>query len=86
MVRLQFLLPRGWRLVANWDSVGPVLAPRSGDDLLEGTLAAAPDYRFYDGSAGGASYTVAVRGVRAFTDSALVDLVSASLRLGAGAA
>ena len=83
LVRLAFLLPPGWRLVANWDSVGPVLAPRSGDDLLEGTLAAAPDYRFYDGSAGGASYTVAVRGVRAFTDSALVDLVSASLRLGA---
>lgn len=85
VVRLQFLLPRGWRLVANWDSVGPVLAPRSGDDLLQGTVAAAPDYRVYDGSTGGTDYTVAVRGSRAFTDSALVDLVSASLRLGAAA-
>ena len=85
VVRLQFLLPRGWRLVANWDSVGPALAPRSGDDLLGGALAAAPDYRLYDGSAGSADYTVAVRGSRAFTDSALVDLVSASLRLGAAA-
>jgi predicted metalloprotease with PDZ domain len=83
LVRLAFLLPAGWRLVANWDSVGPVLAPRSGDDLLEGTVAAAPDYRLYDGSAGGTAYTVAVRGSRAFTDSALVDLVSAGLRLGA---
>jgi len=85
LVRLVFFLPPGWRLVANWDSTGPVLAPRSGEDLLQGTLAAASDYRFYDGSAGEAAYTVAVRGSRAFTDSALVDLVSASLRLGAAA-
>jgi predicted metalloprotease with PDZ domain len=83
LVRLVFLLPPGWRLVANWDSTGPALAPRSGDDLLQGTLAAASDYRFYDGNAGEAAYTVAVRGSRAFTDSALVDLVAASLRLGA---
>ena len=85
VVRLQFLLPPRWHLVANWDSVGPVLAPRSGDDLLEGTVAAAADYRFYDGSTGGTEYTIAVRGSRAFTDSALVDLVSASLRFGAAA-
>lgn len=85
VVRLQFLLPPRWRLVASWDSLGPVLAPRSGDDLLGGAVAAAADYRLYDGSTGGTGYTVAVRGTRAFTDSALVDLVSASLRLGAEA-
>jgi predicted metalloprotease with PDZ domain len=85
VVRLRFLLPTGWRLVANWDSAGPVLAPRSGDDLLEGVVAAAADYRFHTGTAGGAHYTVAVRGTRAFTDSALVDLVAESLRRGAEA-
>jgi predicted metalloprotease with PDZ domain len=85
VVRLVFLLPPGWQLVANWDSVGYALAPRSGDDLLEGALAAAADYRFHSGTAGGAHYLVAVRGTRAFTDSALVDLVTESLRRGAEA-
>ncbi len=85
VVRLAFLLPTGWHLVANWDSAGPVLAPRSGEDLLESAVAAAADYRVHTGTAGGAEYTVAVRGRRAFTDSALVDLVAESLRRGAAA-
>jgi predicted metalloprotease with PDZ domain len=85
VVRLAFLLPSGWHLVANWDSAGPVLAPRSGEDLLEGAVAAAADYRVHTGTAGGAEYTVAVRGRRAFTDSALVELIAESLRRGAAA-
>jgi predicted metalloprotease with PDZ domain len=85
IVRVAFLLPAGWRLISNWDSVGGELEPRSGDDLLDAVVAAAPDYRFYRGTAGGTRYTVAIRGVRAFTDSMLVDLVTASLRLGARA-
>jgi len=85
VVRLVFLLPPGWRLVANWDSLGSVLEPRSSEELMEGAVAAAADYRFHAGAAGGAHYTVAVRGARAFTDSALVDLVSESLRRGAEA-
>lgn len=85
VVRLVFLLPPGWHLVANWDSAGAVLAPRSGEDLLEGAVAAAADYRVHTGTAGGAEYTVAVRGRRAFTDSALVELVAESLRRGAAA-
>ena len=84
-VRVAFLLPAGWHLVSNWDSVGAELEPRSGDELLDAAVAAAPDYRFYRGTAGGARYTVAVRGVRAFSDSMLVDLVAASLRAGARA-
>jgi predicted metalloprotease with PDZ domain len=85
VVRVVFLLPSGWRLVASWDSAGSVLAPRSGEDLLEGAVAAAADYRVHTGAAGGAEYTVAVRGRRAFTDSALVELIAESLRRGAAA-
>jgi len=82
IVRLAFILPSGWRLIANWDSVGRELRPRSGDDLLAGALAAAPDYRVYSGSVGPSTYGVAVRGRRAFTDSSLVDLIGESLRRG----
>ncbi len=82
-VRVAFLLPPGWRLVSNWDSSGSVLVPRSGDELLESAVAAAADYRVHQDTAGGVRLTVAVRGTRAFTDSALIDLIAASLRFGA---
>jgi predicted metalloprotease with PDZ domain len=85
LVRVRFVLPDGWRLITNWDSAGSELRPRSGDDLMESALAAAADYRTYSGAVGSGAYTVAVRGQRAFPDSALVDLVAASLRLGAAA-
>jgi len=85
VLRVVFILPSGWRLVANWDSAGRDLLPRSGEDLLGGTLAAAPDYRVYSGAVGQSAFNVAVRGRRAFTDSALVDLIGGSLRLGAAA-
>lgn len=85
VVRVAFLLPRGWRLIAPWDSADGALAPRSPDDLLDNALAAAPDYRLYTGTVGRAGYTVAIRGRRAFPDSILVDLVAAALRRGAEA-
>jgi len=85
VVRVVFLLPPRWRLVADWDTIGEALAPRSADDLLENAVAAAPDYRYHTGTAGGAEYVVAVRGHRAFTDSALVEVVRQSLERGARA-
>ncbi len=84
-VRVVFLLPPRWQLVSDWDSVDGALAPRSAQDLLENAVAAAPDYRFHAGTAGGASVVVAIRGHRAFTDSALVEVITESLRRGAAA-
>ena len=85
LVRVRFVLLDGWRLITSWDSTGGEFRPRSGDDLMEGALAAAADFRTYSGAVDSAAYTVAVRGRRAFPDSALVDLVAASLRRGAAA-
>jgi len=85
LIRVRFILPEGWRLIANWDSAGPVLLPRSGDDFTDATIAAAADYRFYRGHVGDATYTVAVRGQRAFSDSALAELVGQALARGAAA-
>jgi predicted metalloprotease with PDZ domain len=84
-VRVRFVLPDGWRLITSWDSAGGEFQPRSGDDLMEGALAAAADYRTYSGAVDSGAYTVAVRGQRAFPDSALVDLIAASLRHGTAA-
>jgi len=80
LVRVRFALPEDWTVVAAWDSTDAGFAPRSGDDLLSGILAAGSDYRTYPGVAGGLRFRVAVRGRRGFTDSALVDLVASSLR------
>ena len=85
LVRVRFALPEGWRLITNWDTAGAEYRPRSGDDLLEGALAAAADYRVYANRAAMAAFTVAVRGRRAFPDSVLVDVIAASLRYGAAA-
>lgn len=84
-VRVRFALPEGWRLITSWDSAGGEFQPRSGDDLMEGALAAAADYRTYSGTVDSGAYTVAVRGQRAFPDSALVDLIAASLQHGTAA-
>lgn len=80
LVRVHVALPAGWRLVTDWEHAGVEYRPRSGDDLLEGVVAAAPDYRVFTGAVDSGAYTVAVRGRRAFADSALVNLVVASLR------
>lgn len=85
LIRVHFVLPEGWRLVANWDSSGPGFRPRSGDDFTDATIAAAADYRLYFGRVGDATYTVAIRGQRAFSDSALAELVSQALTRGAEA-
>jgi len=82
-IRVVFILPPAWTLVSAWDSAGPALAPRSGDDLLDGTLAAAGDYRTYADTAGGARFALAIRGTRGFSDSALLDVVAEGLRRGA---
>ena len=79
LIRVRFILPDGWRLVTNWDSAGPVLCPRSGDDLTDAAIAAAADYRLYPGRVGDATYSVAVRGRRGFSDSALAELVGQAL-------
>jgi len=85
VIRVRFVLPEGWRLVANWDSAGPELRPRSGDDFTDATIAAAADYRLYRGRVGDATYTLAVRGQRGFSDSALAELVGQALARGAEA-
>jgi len=85
VIRVRFVLPEGWRLVANWDSAGPELRPRSGDDFTDATIAAAADYRLYRGRVGDATYTLAVRGQRGFSDSALAELVGQALTRGAEA-
>ena len=85
LIRVRFVLPEGWRLVSNWDSVGPELRPRSGTDFTDATLAAAADYRFYGGHVGAATYTLAVRGQRGFSDSSLAELVGQALTRGAAA-
>jgi predicted metalloprotease with PDZ domain len=79
LIRLHFVLPTTWQLVSTWDSAGPELLPRSGDDLTDATIAAAADYRFYRGRVGAATYTLAVRGRRGFSDSALAELVEQAL-------
>jgi predicted metalloprotease with PDZ domain len=83
LLRVRFVLPEGWRLVSNWDSAGPELRPLSGDDFTDATIAAAADYRLYGGRVGDATYTVAVRGQRGFSDSALAELVGQALARGA---
>jgi predicted metalloprotease with PDZ domain len=79
VTRVSFVLPEGWRLVANWDSAGPEFRPRSGEDFTDATIAAAADYRLYRGRVGDATYSVAVRGRRGFSDSALAELVGQAL-------
>jgi predicted metalloprotease with PDZ domain len=84
LIRVRFVLPDGWRLVSVWDSSGQDLRPRSGDDLTEATIAAAADFRLYRGRVGDAAYTLAIRGQRGFSDSALAALVRQALTRSAG--
>jgi predicted metalloprotease with PDZ domain len=84
-LRLHVLAPPGWQVVTGFAREGATLVPENGDELLGTTLAAAPDFRVYRDSAGGAPVTIAIRGRRYFTDSLLGAVVIASLRKGAQA-
>lgn len=83
VVSVRVAAPAGWRVVAGWPGGRGAFQPASGDDLLGATLAAAPDYRTYEGRVGDAAWRVGVRGHRYFTDSALTATVVASLSRGA---
>ncbi len=71
--------PPGWHVVTSWGVDRDVFVPDGGDALLGATLAAAPDFRVYRDTAGGAAFVLAVRGRRHFSDSALLGVVAAGL-------
>ncbi len=85
LVWVHVVAPPGWRVVTSWGVDEQVFAPSGPDALLGGTIAAAPDYRVYHDSAGGASFVLAIRGGRHFADSMLEHVIAGSLR-GAAAA
>ena len=82
-VTVRMTAPPGWRVVSGWPDDDAGLHPGGGDELLGGTLAAAADFRLYEGAVGTARWRVAVRGRRYFADSTLVRAVDAGLASGA---
>ncbi len=85
LVSVHFVSPAGWHVVTSWGVDDEVFTPASGEALLGATIAAAPDFRLFRGSAGGAAFVVAIRGQRHFDDSALVGVVAAGLEHAAAA-
>ncbi len=85
LVWVHVAAPTGWRVVTGWGVGDQVFVPAGPDDLLGSTLAAAPDYRVYRDTAGGASFALAIRGARHFSDTALERVVATSLRAAAAA-
>ena len=83
VIVVHVLAPPGWRTIAGWSTRGDDFFPADGDDLLGATLAAASDFRYYRGSVGRATWQLAIRGTRYFTDSALTSAIAASLGRGA---
>jgi predicted metalloprotease with PDZ domain len=83
VVSVRVSAPAGWRVVAGWPEDDAGFHPAGGDELVGGTLAAAPDFRWYEGTAGGARWRLAVRGRRYFADSTLVTTIAAGLAAGA---
>jgi len=79
VTRIGVIAPPGWHVVTGYPRQGELYAPDGGDELLGATVAAAPDFRVYRDSAAGAAFTVAIRGRRYFSDSALTAVVRASL-------
>jgi predicted metalloprotease with PDZ domain len=75
--------PRGWEVAAGWPRSGTTYVPAGGDELLGTTIAAAPDLRLHAGQAGNATWQLAVRGRRYFSDSLLQSIIDGSLELGA---
>jgi len=85
LVSVHIATPPGWHVVTSWGVDEGVFVPPSGDALLGATIAAAADFRVYRDTAGGTPFVLAIRGDRHFSDSALQQVVAASLR-GAAAA
>jgi predicted metalloprotease with PDZ domain len=85
LVRVHVIGPPGWHVVTSWGVDEDVFVPAGGEALLGATVAAAPDFRVYRDTAGRATFTVAIRGRRHFSDSALLNVVGASLREAAAA-
>ena len=79
VLRVYVHAPESWRVVSGWSGDGDIFQPSSGEDLLGSTLAAAPDFRIYQGSAGGTPWRLAIRGHRYFDDSTLTATISASI-------
>lgn len=77
--------PAGWKVVTSWGVDDQGFTPDGPAALLGGTIAAAPDFRVYRDTAGGASFVLAIRGQRHFADSALERVIAASLRDAAAA-
>ena len=78
-VIVHVIAPPGWRTISGWPSRGDDFFPADGDDLLGATLASAPDFRYYRGTQGRATWQLAIRGTRYFSDSALSAAIAASL-------
>ena len=85
VVGVQVLPPDGWRVLAGWSGRDNAFTPRDGDDLLGATLAAAPDFRVYEGRVANTDWQLAIRGRRYFADSSLAAAIRASLSRGAAA-
>jgi predicted metalloprotease with PDZ domain len=85
VILVHIAVPAGWHLVTSWGVDEGVFAPAGGEALLGATISAAPDFRVYRDTAGGAPFVLAIRGQRHFGDSALVAVIAASLRRAAAA-
>lgn len=79
VVVVHIIVPDGWQTIAGWPQRGGSYFPRDGEDLLGATMAAAPDFRFYHGTASHSAWQLAIRGTRYFTDSSLIGTIQASL-------
>ena len=80
LVLVHLATPSGWHVVTSWGVDEEVFVPPSGEALLGATIAAAPDFRVYRDTAGGTSFVLAIRGQRHFSDSALRQVIAATLR------
>jgi predicted metalloprotease with PDZ domain len=85
VVWVHIAAPAGWHVVTSWGVDEDVLSPPSGEALLGTTIAAAPDFRVLRDTAAGTPFVLAIRGQRHFTDSALRQVIAASLRAAAEA-
>ncbi len=82
VVEIEVLPPAGWEVISGFARDGAVLEPKDGDDLVGGTIAAAPDFRLYRDSVDGTPVTLAIRGHRYFSDTDLKQVIDASLEKG----
>lgn len=80
VIRLNIIVPPGWTVESSWPLVRGALEPSGGDDLLGSVIAAGTGFRRYADSVGGSAWTLSIRGTRYFGDSALVAVISQSLR------